>query len=105
MDSFDRMCAALTVRHGGSHAELTDRTPLHRTTPSCRHTEWVPALASVYDSDRRDAAERLLPPDRPPTAEEIEFHAALCERVARLRRERPGFLSALRYWVRSVRVH
>jgi hypothetical protein len=102
MDSYDRNSAALTIRLGGSHSEQTNRATPYVAIPSRLQREQFPA-ANVFD--RHDAKERPNLADRPPTAEEIEFHASLCERIARLRRERPGFWSALRHWVRSARVN
>jgi hypothetical protein len=102
MDSYERNSAALTIRHGASHLELANRSTPFLATPSSRQRAQSPV---PYAIDRRDAKERHIVVDRLPTAEEIEFHASLCERIARLRRERPGFWSVLRQWVRSMRVN
>jgi hypothetical protein len=49
--------------------------------------------------DRREAAEGPVQAHRLPTAVEIEVHAQLWERLARLHRERDGIRGRIRCWL------
>jgi hypothetical protein len=104
MDRLDRKCVALTIRRDATRAALAGRATPYLANLSTRQRDQFSVQARFHETDLAAANELPLPVNVPPTPEEIEFHASLCERVAKLHRERPGLWSALRHWVRTVRV-
>jgi hypothetical protein len=98
MGSWNRISMPLVARDDVSRLETEDPWSVYPPSNS-NHARNCPRGTKSFRMI--EAAELEFVAPAPPTAEEIEFHAALCERLARLHQERTGFWSTIRNWIHS----
>jgi hypothetical protein len=96
MDTTNRYAMTPWHRYNPASPGLEGRIKIYLATHPRESAEQLLADALVRELDRREATEDPFPAPKPPTAEDLEIHARLCERLANLHRDRSGFWDSIR---------